>query len=166
MSATPEAVLEKALATPFNRPTVIPIKGLSVSFVTVLTAFGISVQPRTVFFAPLLAFSAANADKEDTLITKDIKNTEGGFARIAVGVETLNRLKQLAGSSSLSGYLSGLSQELLNGQQTELLPRLKGQISLASLKLAIDGLAARIDRLEEIITGIVSSRDKDSQNNT
>jgi len=88
-------------------------------------------------------------------ITKDVKNTEGGFVRVAVGVETLNRLKQLAGSSSLSGYLSGLTQELLKGQQTELLPRLRGQISLASLKLAIDNLATRIEQLEKIITGII-----------
>jgi hypothetical protein len=87
--------------------------------------------------------------------TKDIKNTEGGFVRVAVGVETLNRLKQLAGSSSLSGYLSGITQELLKGQQIELLPRLRGTISLASLKLAIDDLAVKIDQLEKTITGII-----------
>ena len=87
--------------------------------------------------------------------TKDVKNTEGGFVRVAVGVETLNRLKQLAGSSSLSGYLSGLTQELLKGQQIELLPRLRGTISLASLKLAIDDLAVKIDQLEKTITGII-----------
>jgi len=86
-------------------------------------------------------------------ITKNVKNTEGGFVRVAVGVETLIRLKQLAGSSSLSGYLSGLTQELLKGQQIELLPRLRGQISLASLKLAVDNLAVKIDQLEEIVTG-------------
>ncbi len=99
--------------------------------------------------------------------TKDVKNTEGGFVRVAVGVETLNRLKQLAGSSSLSGYLSGLTQELLKGQQIELLPRLRGQISLASLKLAIDDLAAKIDQLEKIITGIISPyHTEDDQSNT
>lgn len=89
--------------------------------------------------------------------TKDVKNTEGGFVRVAVGVETLKRLKQLAGSSSLSGYLSGLTQELLAGEQTALLPRLKGQISLATIKLAIDDLATQIDRLERIILDIVPS---------
>ena len=100
-------------------------------------------------------------------ITKDVKNTEGGFVRIAVGVETLNRLKQLAGSSSLSGYLSGLTQELLKGQQIELLPRLRGQISLASLKLAIDDLATKIDNLEEIMAGINSPyHTEDDQSNT
>ena len=100
-------------------------------------------------------------------ITKDVKNTEGGFVRVAVGVETLNRLKQLAGSSSLSGYLSGLTQELLKGQQIELLPRLRGQISLTSLKLAIDDLAAKIDHLEETITGIISPyHTEDDQSNT
>jgi len=100
-------------------------------------------------------------------ITKDVKNTEGGFVRVAVGVETLNRLKQLAGSSSLSGYLSGLTQELLKGEQTELLPRLKGQISMASLKLAIDDLAASIGRLEEIVTGIILPHyAEDAQSNT
>ena len=87
-------------------------------------------------------------------IIKDVKNTEGGFVRVAIGVETLNRLKQLAGSSSLAGYLSGLTQELLKGQQVELLPRLRGQISLASLKLAIDDLSAKIDNLEEIVAGV------------
>ncbi|MFC1978319.1 hypothetical protein ACFLWS_08720 [Chloroflexota bacterium] len=100
-------------------------------------------------------------------ITKDVKNTEGGFVRVAVGVETLSRLKQLAGSSSLSGYLSGLTQELLKGQQIELLPRLKGQISLASLKLAIDDLAAKIDQLEENIAGTMSPHHtEDDQRNT
>ena len=100
-------------------------------------------------------------------ITKDVKNTEGGFVRVAVGVETLNRLKQLAGSSSLSGYLSGLTQELLKGQQIELLPRLRGQISLASLKLAIDDLAAKINQLEKNITGIISPyHTEDDQSNT
>ena len=100
-------------------------------------------------------------------ITKDVKNTEGGFVRIAVGVETLNRLKQLAGSSSLSGYLSGLTQELLKGQQIQLLPRLRGQISLASLKLAIDDLTTKIDQLEEINAGIISSyHTEDDRSNT
>jgi len=100
-------------------------------------------------------------------ITKDVKNTEGGFVRVAVGVETLNRLKQLAGSSSLSGYLSGLTQELLKGQQIELLPRLRGQISLTSLKLAIDDLAVKIDHLEEIIAGIISPyHTEDDRSNT
>lgn len=93
-------------------------------------------------------------------ITRDVKNTEGGFVRVAVGAETLNRLKQLAGSSSLSGYLSGLTQELLKGEQAELLPRLKGQISLASLKLAIDNLSVRIDQLEEIISAIYVEDDR------
>jgi len=100
-------------------------------------------------------------------IPKDVKNTEGGFVRVAVGVETLNRLKQLAGGSSLSGYLSGLTQELLKGQQIELLPRLRGQISLASLKLAIDDVATKIDQLEENFTFTMSPHHtEDDQRNT
>ena len=98
-------------------------------------------------------------------VTKDIKNTEGGFVRVAVGMETMKRLKQLAGSSSLSGYLSGLTQELLKGEQTELLPRLKGQISLATLKLSIDNLTARIDRLEQIVTNIIPPCNAEVANN-
>ena len=73
-STTPEVVLAKALATPLNSPTVIPKKGLSVSLVTLMMVFGISVQPKRVFLAPLSILSAAIADTDKVPITKHIKS--------------------------------------------------------------------------------------------